>query len=143
MATQMSEPPDGDMDDERWRDGSAGALAGSGSRQSRRDRKFSISESAIGAAGGRKMSASNDGQQSSGWLPSRPSIIKSTFDSSNTEVEDIQASMKKGLLLNWTTNALDRDLASRRQCPIYFTIPFRRYGRGGVSGSRQRHGRRA
>ena len=107
MATQMSEPPDGDMEDDRdrWRDGGIGGGLGRGG--SRGDRKFSVSESIPGAGGGG--GGGSGGRvgivesQTSTWAASRPSTFRSTIDSSmlrssaEMEVDDIQASMKQGM----------------------------------------------
>ena len=92
MATQMSEPPDGDMEEDRekWREGG---------RHSRGDRKWSVSESAVGMGSAGRGSSGHEVHQQYSWTAARPSTFRSTLDSStmrHSEGEDIQASFKKG-----------------------------------------------
>ena len=96
MATQMSEPPDGDMED-----GGAGAGGFGLVKGLRGERKFSVSESLAGAgSGGAGRGYGAQEGPSVSW--GKPPTQQSTMDmstargSGETDVDDIQASVKQG-----------------------------------------------
>lgn len=97
MATQMSDPPDGEMDECRERrDGSSGGSGGGGQRG---NRKFSVSESCIGMGESSTGGRGSAGQAGNLGIRRTSTPGQKSYQESAAEGEAIQASLKRGKLV--------------------------------------------